>query len=60
MKIDLNEEEWEFLQRMCTRAVALAEMAKDGDKMFSAIPNQDYLKAKELLRKFITTKYDEV
>lgn len=53
MKIDLTPEEWEFLQRMCTRTVALAEMAKSGDKAFSPIPNQDYLKAKDLLKKFI-------
>lgn len=49
MIIDLDEEEWEFLQRMVTRAIALTEkgcIAKE----------RDYIKAKELLEKFIKGK----
>lgn len=51
MIIDLTKEEWEFLQRICIRTVAFAEM---NDDTFQAIPKDDHRKAKALLVKFIT------
>lgn len=50
MIIDLTPEEWEFLQRMCTRAVALAEMM---DESYTKLPSPDVRKAKKLMEKFI-------
>jgi hypothetical protein len=47
MTIDLTKEEWEFLRKMCTRAVALSEMG------LSDMRDADYYKAKGLLEKLI-------
>lgn len=49
MMIDLTKEEWEFLKRVCTRAVAFAEMQDVGFH----VKQDDYYKAKALMKKFL-------
>lgn len=53
MIIDLNEDEWEFLQRKVTQDVAFHELK---DPSFRSLNKTDYLIAKRLLEKFIKEK----